>query len=32
MKTGISSGKSPKSLASAAVYLACIMTNNKKTQ
>ncbi|MDT7864653.1 MAG: TFIIB-type zinc ribbon-containing protein [Thermoproteota archaeon] len=32
MKTGIASGKSPKSLASAAVYLACIMTNNKKTQ
>jgi len=32
MKTGVASGKSPKSLASAAVYLACIMTNNKKTQ
>jgi transcription initiation factor TFIIB len=32
MKTGVASGKSPISLASAAVYLACIMTNNKKTQ
>jgi Transcription initiation factor TFIIIB, Brf1 subunit/Transcription initiation factor TFIIB len=31
-KNGLCSGKSPKSLAAAAVYLACIMTNNKKTQ
>jgi transcription initiation factor TFIIB len=32
LKNGIIAGKSPRSLAAAAVYVACSLTNNKKTQ
>lgn len=32
LKNGMIAGKSPRSLAAAAVYIACLLTNNKKTQ
>jgi len=32
LENGLSSGKTAKALAAAAVYLACILTNQKKTQ
>jgi len=32
LKNGTIAGKSPRSLAAAAIYIACLLTNNKKTQ